>query len=271
MPELPEVETVKRSLAPFIIGREIKAIEFYRPNIRNQLPFDKITKCQDAKILEVKRLAKYLVINLSTSYSLIIHLGMTGKIYFEPHDYILKKHDHVKITLDHGSIIFNDTRRFGVFDIISSSEIEKNNYFKNIGLDPLVKEFNSEYLKDKLKKRSLAIKAALMDNAVVVGVGNIYASESLFLARINPLIKASMLNNDQLKKLVESIKIILLEAIEAGGSTIKDYKTPDGSSGYFQMKFKVYGKTTCQICQKKLQKIKIAGRTTYFCDTCQPE
>jgi len=269
MPELPEVETVKNSIQPVLLGKIIKQVTFNRENLRTPLPFDKLDFCKNAEIISLKRIAKYIVINLSSDYSLVIHLGMSGRIFVQNLDYKHTKHDHVIIELENNLLIFNDPRRFGVFDIIKTRDLQNSSYFKNMGPEPLTKDFDENYLQKKLKNKSLPIKATIMDNAIVVGVGNIYASESLFLAKINPLVSSNSLNLEQLKNLAKAIKMVLQDAIKAGGSTIKDYKIPDGREGYFQTKFQVYGKDFCTKCGGSIFKVKTSGRATYYCKACQ--
>jgi formamidopyrimidine-DNA glycosylase len=272
MPELPEVETLKRYLEQHILNKKINTIELNRSNLR--YPFSKeLTICsKNAVITSIKRIAKYIVMELNSNYCLVIHLGMSGRFTIRTKDYSPIKHDHVIINLDdYSKIIFNDARRFGMIYCCKTAEIYQQKFFKNLGLDPLTELFNTKYLQEHLKSRKIPIKNAIMNNNIVVGVGNIYACESLFKAKINPLLLSKQLNYQQITLLVLAIKEILQQAIAAGGTTLKDFVSGDNKPGYFKQELQIYGryKEKCYTCNNSIDKVNQAGRTSFFCSNCQ--
>jgi len=203
---------------------------------------------------------------------LIIHLGMSGSLVIANGQYERKKHDHLVITLSNEyKIIFNDPRRFGLIDVCNTEGFEKLDYIKGLGPEPFDSNCTVQYLKTKFSKRSISIKQALMDNKILVGIGNIYASEILFLASVSPLRKANMITNPEIKKIHKAIDIILSKAINAGGSTLKDYKKADGTIGGFQNKFVVYGKQDeqCSRCKSLIKSVNQGGRRSFYCSNCQ--
>lgn len=272
MPELPEVETLKCYLEQHISNKIINDIVLNRSNLRYPFSND-LTKCgQNAVITSITRIAKYIVMHLSSGYSLIIHLGMSGRFTVRAKDYISIKHDHVVINLDdHSKVIFNDARRFGMVYCCKTAEIYQKKFFKDLGPDPLTELFNANYLQEHLKNRKIPIKNAIMDNKIIVGVGNIYASESLFQAKVNPLLASDKLNYQQITVLVAAIKQILQQAIKAGGTTLKDFVSGDSKPGYFKQELQVYGryKQKCYTCNDTIDKVKQSGRTSFFCPHCQ--
>jgi formamidopyrimidine-DNA glycosylase len=276
MPELPEVETVVRELQKSLTGHKFTEIITTRSNIREEIP--DLSCLEGAEIKEVERRAKYIIIRLQATGNrqkkeqstiacqlspLIIHLGMSGTIRIgkpEAH----KKHDHVIFSLSNGrEMVFNDPRRFGLVTLYNDK------YFKDLGPEPLQPEFNVKYLKNALASRSCAIKLAIMDQKVVVGVGNIYASEALFRSRINPTCPANKVKNHA--ELIKNIQNVLSEAIISGGSTLRDYVRSSGDLGYFQHHHAVYGHDgePCQVCSTKIKKITQGGRSTFYCAKCQ--
>lgn len=271
MPELPEVETLKRCLQKSIIGTTITKVILKRKDLRHNLPQDLSIKALSAKILALRRIAKYLLLDLDNGYSIVVHLGMSGRFTIRPPDYQLLKHDHVIFVLGCGSmLVFNDARRFGMIDICLSTNIQSRISSK-LGPDPLSEQFNAKYLKEKFINRKIPIKTALMDNAIVVGIGNIYASESLFLAGINPERKSCNLTDSELASLVTSIKVTLEKAISAGGTTLKDFVSGDNKPGYFKQELAVYSKqgNKCPRCDNMIVKIKQCGRASFYCPICQ--
>lgn len=272
MPELPEIETLKCYLEQHILGKKINKVILRRNNLRYPIASD-FSQCTiNTSIIRVERLAKYLLINLDNEYSLIIHLGMSGRFTVKDANHIPLKHDHIIITLDNGScLVFNDARRFGMIYCCSSNELSKQKFLKNLGKDPMSPEFDTEYLYNNLKTKKMPIKNAIMNNQIAVGVGNIYASESLFKAQINPLLSSNKLNFQQISDLVSAIKEILSEAIKAGGTTLRDFVNGNNAPGYFKQKLQVYGRYNekCYICNGNIDKIKQAGRTSFFCPNCQ--
>jgi formamidopyrimidine-DNA glycosylase len=271
MPELPEVETVTVGLRNQILGETFTNVQLNRHNLRIDIPPSLPKLTQNQVITKITRQAKYILIHLVNDYILILHLGMSGRILINP----LKepnKHNHVIFSLTNNhKIIFNDPRRFGLITICHSSELSTSKLFANLGLEPFAPGFDVEYLSNKLKKRSMPIKTALMNNQLVVGVGNIYACESLFRSRISPLRPSNKLDHNELQKLIAAIQQTLYEAIAAGGSSLKDYVNTKGDVGYFQNKLQVYGRTgkACVNCDNEIVQIKQAGRSTFYCPKCQ--
>ena len=274
MPELPEVETIKTALEHSIGKTQIESIIIRNPNLRQKIPEDLPERVQNTNIINFRRRAKYIIIDLDNKLSLIWHMGMSGKVLIGkkiPKE--LNKHDHVIIKTKMGFMIYNDPRRFGLFTYTPTNTIFKHKLFQNIGPEPFDDIFSGLYLFDKLKNKSTPIKVAILDQKLVVGIGNIYASEALFLAGISPLRPANELTLNECKILVEKAKEVLIKAIAAGGSTLKDYERPDGSLGYFQNQHCVYQKSgqrcpncTCDIKKSGgIQKVTLAGRSTFYC------
>ena len=275
MPELPEVETTVRDLK-FIIGFSIINIKLHRYNIRYPIPRKKIIFTKNSKILSIIRIAKYIVLNLSTNYSIVIHLGMSGRLkIFDIKKYSKKeKHDHIDIFLTKSiKLVFNDPRRFGVFDILKTSNIYNSKYFHKLGKDPFDKEFEEIYLFNKINKSNSSIKSLLINQKIVSGIGNIYACEILFDSKISPKLKGKNLTIKRIKVLVNSIKKILKIAINNRGTSLKNYFLINGTLGSYQHKFKVYNKEGKYITvgKKKAKIIKIiqSGRSTFFCPYVQ--
>jgi formamidopyrimidine-DNA glycosylase len=272
MPELPEVETICRGLAKTINDCKIISAKKYRENIRSMIPANICDLISGSMITSVSRKAKYIVMGLSNSYSIIFHLGMSGKILLYSEDYIISKHDHFRINLSgNKTFIFNDARRFGLIEICKTQELTSHKLFASLGPEPLDYSFNEDYLHKKLLGRKLPIKVAIMDARIVVGVGNIYASESLFRSKINPEEESGKISKAKLQKLCVSIKEVLSDAINSGGSTLRDYVQSSGDVGSFQHKFHVYGKEgkSCSLCGTDIQRIIQGGRSTFFCQKCQ--
>ncbi|TVS85027.1 bifunctional DNA-formamidopyrimidine glycosylase/DNA-(apurinic or apyrimidinic site) lyase [Wolbachia pipientis] len=267
MPELPEVEVISNFLLDKIKNKQISNVTVNNWNLR--VPITKnIDDLLKGKVInDIKRRGKYIIWNTDDSMAVIIHLGMSGKLIYAQ---ARNKHDHVVFLFsDNTSIIFNDPRRFGLVIILSKEQ--EINFFDGFGIEPLTDEFSGNYLQELLKNKKVNIKSALIDNKLIVGVGNIYASESLFRARISPLRSAKDLTYRECEKLAAEIKNTLSDAIAAGGSTLKDYAQPSGSAGYFQNNFYVYGKVQkpCKICNNIITLIRQNGRSTYFCNACQ--
>ena len=273
MPELPEVETVCRGLRQSVIGKKIETAILRRANIRSVIPVDLPERVRNAAITRVERRAKYILIYLDNGETLLIHLGMSGRITtLSQHPASFDKHDHVVFLLnDAHAMIYHDPRRFGVVTIDTANQIAFHPLLSQLGWEPLSDAFTAEALYDALQKRKQAIKPALMDQQLVVGVGNIYAAESLFRAKISPLRTANSITSKEAEILVPHIKQVLRDAIESGGSTLRNYVDSRGESGYFQHHFDVYGKehAPCPVCHSKIERITQAGRSTFWCSTCQ--
>ncbi len=287
MPELPEVETVRRGLAPTLDGAVLRRVEARRPDLRFPFPAGFARRLAGARVQSLDRRGKFLVAPLSTGDALIMHLGMTGRFtvndgqsgqpgrFARNHD-ADPRHDHVVFHLetDAGTdavITYNDPRRFGFMDLAPYAEIEKSSHFNGMGPEPLGNAFSAETLNAALKGRSTSIKAALLDQRVVAGLGNIYACEALFRARVSPKRRAASVAGRRGERLYAAIVAVLREAIEAGGSTLRDFAGADGVLGYFQHHFDVYGREgeACPACAAPVRRLVQSGRSTFFCSRCQ--
>jgi len=270
MPELPEVETVVTGLKPQVVGKNIVSVKDSGKNLRYALP--DFSLLLQSPILDVTRRAKYLLFHFENGQTLIWHLGMTGQFHALPTSQSAAKHEHVTLTFqDDTSLRYRDTRRFGYAGICATFNLEEHVWLSKLGVEPLTADFDAKHLQLMLKNKKISIKQAIMDNAVVVGVGNIYASESLFRAGILPTTVSYTLSLQKLKKLTQNIKDVLNQAIKAGGSTISDFVKADGKPGYFSHSFQVYGRDgkACLVCKKPIQRIVQNGRASFFCPKCQ--
>lgn len=271
MPELPEVEVVRRELAEITRDRpRIEKFEFLRRDIRDPMPIKKLQAMAGAQILSVHRRAKYLLIETSKG-GILSHLGMTGTWRLAvPGDEMV--HDHVYIYLSNKMrLAFRDPRRFGIFETYDLENPRKSPRLKTLGPEPLDSEFTADYLWTQLRKRKAPIKTALMDQKLVVGVGNIYASEVLFKSAIKPLKRADRLTREEVQVLTGHIKEVLLKAIEGGGSSISDFAGTRGESGSYQDSHQVYGRAgeKCVVCSTIIKQKVMAGRSTFWCPSCQ--
>lgn len=274
MPELPEVETVRRGLEPRLVGQRIVTIETMRPDLRRPFPPKLAKTLEGARIVHVRRRAKYLLIETDRGQTALVHLGMSGKMLFKdarPNEF--DKHDHLLMVLENGhAVVFNDARRFGLWELAETKDLAEHPLLAHLGPEPLSKSFDAAYLHAALSKRGGPVKPALMDQALVVGVGNIYASEALFRAKIHPALPGKSLTAVQTKALAPAIKAVLEDAIHSGGSTLRNYVRSDGDVGHFQHHFSVYGRTgkPCPVCTTPIEQFTQAGRSTFFCSNCQP-
>lgn len=274
MPELPEVETVCRGLEPVLVGHVITRVDLHRKDLRKPFPKGLKSHLEGAKVTHITRRAKYIQAYLDNGYVLVIHLGMSGRIVFHPRDYKPQTHDHFILHMKNGQqIVLNDPRRFGVVDLVKEDEMETHALFAHLGPEPLSNGFSGPVLASALAGRKTAIKQALMDQRIVVGVGNIYACEALFMAGISPLKEAGLVNPDQTEALVAAIKKVLQKAIRAGGSTLRDHRQANGELGYFQHSFSVYDREgqVCSRCggNRLIKRIVQGGRSTFYCSGCQ--
>jgi formamidopyrimidine-DNA glycosylase len=274
MPELPEVETVVRGLRPHIVGNIISVTVTHRKTLRYPIPRGFINSLNGQTIIGIERRAKYILIELSSGKMWLTHLGMTGSFRLQPQSATLEKHDHISMIInDDLCLVYNDPRRFGFVDIIPNQNLLSHKFLNNLGYEPFDPSLTPARFFEIIQARSSAIKIAIMDQALIVGVGNIYASESLYDAKINPTRSANTLNTIEAKRLLISIRKILNKAITAGGSTIQNFIHADGTGGYFQHEFKVYGKAGARCaCSKQhgvIEKIMQQGRATFFCNACQ--
>ena len=269
MPELPEVETTRKGLEPLITNRKIVSVHIYKNRLRWEIPSHLKNTLKNQSIKKISRRAKYLLVHFDHG-QLVMHLGMSGSISvvssFEP----LKKHEHFELKLDNSSSIrFHDPRRFG--SILWQNLNETITLLKNLGPEPLSYEFDNESLFNSSNGRFRNIKSFIMDSSVVVGVGNIYASESLFMAGISPKRKAGKTSKKRFKVLTNSIKNVLTDAINNGGTTLNDFSNVDGNPGYFSQVLNVYGRENmpCLRCSGKIKRIIQNQRATYYCPKCQ--
>ncbi|PXY91035.1 bifunctional DNA-formamidopyrimidine glycosylase/DNA-(apurinic or apyrimidinic site) lyase [Gilliamella apis] len=268
MPELPEVETSRRGILPYLKGQTIEQIIVRNPKLR--WPIDEtINNTLGQVIVDVKRRAKYLLLQLTHDW-IVIHLGMSGSLRILETNQPPAKHDHVDLVLVNGvRLRYTDPRRFGSW--LWTHSIEELPQLKQLGPEPLTDDFSANYLFEKANNRKIPIKSWIMDNHIVVGVGNIYASESLFLAKINPNRKVSSLTLVECERLVTAIKLVLTKSIEQGGTTLKDFVQSDGKPGYFVQNLQVYGREgeQCLICQSNIKSNRIGQRNTFYCENCQ--
>lgn len=289
MPELPEVETTKTSLKP-LIGQSVAQIQIFQSKLRWPIS-DDLAKLQGYQLLDVQRRAKYLILTFSKKddkpLKLLVHLGMSGSLQQYPNGQDKRKHDHLIISFHDSdgkqtALHYHDPRRFGA---VLWHHDYQDRLLDHLGVEPLSDEFHADYLYQTIQKTNSTlsntkkprpitkpIKAVIMEQQVVVGVGNIYASESLFLTQIHPLTPANELSLEQIAQLTDQIKVILQRAIELGGSTLRDFTVASGQTGYFQQTLNVYGNQgkPCPTCGTTLENIKITGRASVFCPSCQP-
>ncbi len=272
MPELPEVETVVRGLDSSMRGRRIIRAEVFRPNLRVPFPPDFCERIAGQAVNKVARRAKYFMVYLEDGTVVIGHLGMSGRMIVRPQDaYPLARHDHVRWQMDDGKeVVFNDARRFGLMLLADADTLEQHDLLVHLGPEPLSNHFSEDYLATELLKKKSAIKPVLMDQRLVVGVGNIYASEALFRCGIHPG-QPAHLCAEQAGTLVAAIRAVLEAAIASGGSTLRDYARESGEMGYFQHQFQVYGREgkPCYACATPVARITQTGRSTFFCPSCQ--
>jgi len=286
MPELPEIEIVKRSLFKMVNKAKIVDIKINNKNLRYKIPHSFSKNLIGDKILKISRRSKYLIFHFKKKL-LLAHLGMSGKLLlmrrsdsklFKTSFYydlnILQNHNHIYFTLNNGVIlIYNDIRRFGFFKLYNTTNLNKIKFLKKLGLEPFSKKFNIKYFKKFVINRKKNIKSLLMDQTFVSGLGNIYVNEALFMSKIKPMRKCNNLNKIEIKNLISNIRKILMFSISKGGSSIQNFKDTLGKSGSFQQYFRVYGqkdKNCSRIsCRGKIQKIEIAKRSSFYCNICQ--
>jgi len=268
MPELPEVETTLRAIKKFQ-GQNLTDIKVHNRNLRWAVDIDLEKNSRNQKLINLYRRAKYIVFELENTY-LLLHLGMSGslRILKSEENYFLK-HDHIEFIFDHEKIIYNDPRRFGSLHI--AKDINNHKLISGLGPEPLSEHFNGAYLLECCKRSKTNIKTLIMNQKNVVGIGNIYASESLYLSKINPQKASDKLNIEECKRIASSSKKILNEAIKVGGTTLKDFYSADGSPGYFNIKLNVYGRNgkKCKKCEEEIRKVTINQRATFYCPNCQ--
>jgi formamidopyrimidine-DNA glycosylase len=270
MPELPEVETVRRGLALKMSGRRIVRAELRRPDLRRPFPPELAERLGGAQIGALRRRGKYILIELDADGLLLLHLGMSGRITAGDAAQPDLRHDHVVLTLDDGTVVrFNDARRFGTLDYLRRSEADRHPLLAGLGPEPLEAGFDGAYLAHKLAGKMTPIKAALLDQRIVAGLGNIYVCEALYRARLSPRRLAGTIGRGRAERLVAAIRAVLDEAIEAGGSSLRNYVQANGELGYFQHRWAVYGHEgePCPgcTCAEGVRRITQSGRSTFFC------
>lgn len=282
MPELPEVETVRRGLLPVMEGRVIARAQVNRPDLRWPLPDRMADRLTGQRVLSLRRRSKYILADLSSGESLLIHLGMSGRMLVSGgmlgafhHDHPApEKHDHVVLDMEGGGrVTFNDARRFGAMDLVETAGAETHPLLASLGPEPLGNGFDDSYLVAALQGRRTPIKSALLDQHLVAGLGNIYVCETLFRARISPRRLAGELSARRAASLVPIIREVLSEAIEAGGSSLRDHRQTNGELGYFQHTFRVYDREgqpcTTPGCTGTIARIVQSGRSSFYCPRCQ--
>ena len=278
MPELPEVEIIKNNLSDYLVDKTFHSTEVFTSKLRYKIPHNLVESIKNQRVTNISRIAKYIIISLDNDYSLLIHLGMTGNFLINTQKMGHNENRHVRLRFimsDQSEIDYVDIRKFGFFKLINPQKIEIKKLKAELGPDALSDEFDTKYLQECLKNRFTNIKSALLNQKVVGGIGNIYASEALFRAKIPPMMESRKVvkNKTKTSDLISSIKFILNDAIKVGGSTIRDHKNLKGESGYFQYKFNVYNRENMvcnsQNCNSKIKKIVQTGRSTFYCTKCQ--
>ncbi|MGP9792047.1 bifunctional DNA-formamidopyrimidine glycosylase/DNA-(apurinic or apyrimidinic site) lyase [Roseinatronobacter sp. NSM] len=286
MPELPEVETVRRGLLPAMEGVRITRAELRRDGLRWPFPPDMAARLDGAQIVALRRRSKYLLLDTDRDDTLIIHLGMSGRMIVSglqanhaPGQFHFdhpptEKHDHVIFHMENGTrITFNDPRRFGAMDICTTATLDGHKLIAGLGPEPLGNDFSAPYLASRLKGRKMPAKAALLDQRIIAGLGNIYVCEALFRAGISPSRAAGRISAARIESLTTAIRATLLDAIDAGGSSLRDYRQADGELGYFQHAFRVYGRegAPCMTpdCKENIRRIVQSGRSSFYCAQCQ--
>ena len=271
MPELPEVETTRRGVEPHVVARRVVALRIHEARLRWPVAPELARRVRGAAIEAAERRAKYLLFRLDGDRTLLVHLGMSGNLRVLPSDTPRRKHDHFDLELDSGATLrFNDPRRFGSLHLIDGDP-QEHPLLRTLGPEPLEPAFDAEHLWRRTRRRRVAIKQLIMNAQVVVGVGNIYASETLFRARIRPGRAAGSLKRGEVAALVAAIKEILAMAVNVGGTTLRDYVGADGTPGYFRQKLFVYERAgePCRVCQVPVRQRVQGQRSTYWCSRCQ--
>ncbi len=275
MPELPEVETVRRGLIPALEGHRLASVTVRRGDLRQPLPVDFSDRLVGRRVARIDRRAKYLLVHLEDGQTMIAHLGMSGRMNIAPSKgYAPATHDHVLFETDAGKlIVFNDTRRFGLMDVTDADRLDEHPLLRRLGPDPLGNQFSGASLLEAVEQRRSPIKALLLDQTVVAGLGNIYVCESLFRAGISPRRQGINIGGARADRLARMIRDVLAEAIEAGGSSLRDYVQASGELGYFQHNFRVYGREgeACATAQSGhvIRRIVQSNRSTFYCPQCQ--
>ena len=274
MPELPEVEVSRLGLLPYLPGQRLVEAVFRTPKLRHELPQSLASRLTGLRVDAILRRGKYLLFNCESKRGggwLILHLGMSGSLRLVPPGSPAQKHDHVDLVFARTTLRFRDPRRFGTLVWHEGDDVDRHPLISVLGLEPLSEEFNGDWLYAETRRRSSPIKPLLMDSHLVVGIGNIYASESLFRAGISPLRAANQISRERYRMLVTAIRSTLETSIAAGGSSVRDYVHSDGGAGSFQLSCAVYDRRgePCTLCGKPVHQIRQAGRSTFYCRQCQ--
>ncbi|NOC85397.1 bifunctional DNA-formamidopyrimidine glycosylase/DNA-(apurinic or apyrimidinic site) lyase [Ruegeria atlantica] len=282
MPELPEVETVRRGLSPAMEGVLIERADVNRPDLRWPFPERMAERLTGQRVERLRRRSKYILADLSSGETLLIHLGMSGRMtvsgdplgQFAHNHPAVQKHDHVVFHMANGArITFNDPRRFGAMDLLQTANAEDHKLLSVLGPEPLGNDFHDQHLIKAFKGKNTPVKSALLDQGIVAGLGNIYVCEALYRGRVSPRRKAGQISEPRVAALVPIIRQVLQDAIEAGGSSLRDFRQADGELGYFQHKFDVYGREgeACRTegCGAPIKRITQSGRSSFYCAQCQ--
>jgi len=270
MPELPEVETVMQGLAPVWVGQRFARVTLNRADLRRPFPDGLGQRLTGATVIACRRRAKYGLVDTDRGDTMILHLGMSGRMRLDPSE--IGKHDHVVFETENGRrVAFNDARRFGSLDLVATADANGHPLLSSIGPEPLGPDFDADVLARAFKDRSAPAKSLLLDQRIVAGLGNIYVCESLFRSGIHPARPGGDVEKKRIVLLVGAIRDVLEEAIAAGGSSLRDHAAPDGTLGYFQRGFQVYGQVGkgCPVCASPVERIVQSGRSSFFCATCQ--
>lgn len=270
MPELPEVETTLRGIHPFVIDADLSDVIVRNASLRWPVPVELLELLVGQKIIEASRRAKYILLHFHSA-TVILHLGMSGSLRVLDKGQIPQKHDHIDLVLNDEKVLrFNDPRRFGCL-LVTHDSPEEHKLLAHLGPEPLESRFDAEYLFKQSRKRRVPVKNFIMQGQVVVGVGNIYASEALFLASVMPTRKANTVTKREYSKLVETIKFVLQRSIDMGGTTLRDFTQVDGQAGYFKQKLQVYDRLNqpCRECSTTIKKLVIGQRSSFYCPHCQ--
>ncbi|WP_120631724.1 bifunctional DNA-formamidopyrimidine glycosylase/DNA-(apurinic or apyrimidinic site) lyase [Ruegeria sp. EL01] len=282
MPELPEVETVRRGLTPAMEGVAIEKADVNRPDLRWPFPERMAERLTGQRVDRLRRRSKYILADLSSGETLLVHLGMSGRMtvsgdplgQFAHTHPTPEKHDHVVFHMENGArVTFNDPRRFGAMDLLQTATAESHKLLSVLGPEPLGNDFHEQHLIDVFRDKNTPVKSALLDQGIVAGLGNIYVCEALFRAGVSPRRKAGQISSQRVAALVPIIRKVLRDAIEAGGSSLRDFRQADGELGYFQHSFDVYGREgeVCQTdgCGGQIKRITQSGRSSFYCAQCQ--
>lgn len=272
MPELPEVETVRRSLEPRLLERRIDRVDVRAPRLREPLDRPALERLAGRRVLALRRRAKYLLIDLEQDSTLVIHLGMSGRFTVVDPSAPAEKHEHLVFELDDGRRLrFVDPRRFGQALVLATDSLETDRHFAHLGIEPLDGELDGAYLRSRAVGRRGPIKSFLMDARIVVGVGNIYASEALWRARVHPRRSVARVGAETWERLADTVREVLDQAIVQGGTTLEDFVDGEGNAGYFQISLDAYGRQgePCRRCQTGLRRIVQSNRSTFYCPRCQ--